>query len=65
MISVPLWRKIKRQKTFLKRWIVPNRYAILYRIHDAKKRETRTARIEKYVAMLIEGKRIYPQKAKP
>src|ERR1700726_2088106 len=42
-----------------------NRYAILYRIHDAKKAETRAARIEKYVAMLIEGKTIYPQKAKP
>src|SRR5918994_7389652 len=37
-----------------------NRYAILHRIQDAKKPETRARRIEKYVAMLREGKRIYP-----
>ena len=41
-----------------------NRYAILYRIHVAKKPETRLARIEKYVAMLIEGKTIHPPKTK-
>jgi uncharacterized protein YdeI (YjbR/CyaY-like superfamily) len=29
-----------------------NRYAILYRIQDAKKPETRARRIEKFVAML-------------
>jgi uncharacterized protein YdeI (YjbR/CyaY-like superfamily) len=37
-----------------------NRYAILYRIQDAKKPETRARRIAKYVAMLNEGKKIYP-----
>jgi uncharacterized protein YdeI (YjbR/CyaY-like superfamily) len=37
-----------------------NRYAILYQIQDAKKPETRARRIEKYVAMLGEGKKIYP-----
>jgi uncharacterized protein YdeI (YjbR/CyaY-like superfamily) len=37
-----------------------NRYAILYRIQDAKKPETRARRIEKYVAMLNEQKKIYP-----
>jgi uncharacterized protein YdeI (YjbR/CyaY-like superfamily) len=37
-----------------------NRYAILYRVQDAKKPETRAARIEKYVAMLAEKKKIYP-----
>lgn len=36
-----------------------NRYAILYRIQDAKKPETRARRIEKFVAMLREGKTIY------
>lgn len=35
-----------------------SRYAILYRIHDAKKPETRRRRIEKYVAMLIAGETI-------
>ena len=33
-----------------------NRYAILYRIQDAKRPETRARRIEQIVAMLNEGK---------
>jgi uncharacterized protein YdeI (YjbR/CyaY-like superfamily) len=37
-----------------------NRYAILYQIQDAKKPETRARRIEKYVAMLAEQKKLYP-----
>jgi uncharacterized protein YdeI (YjbR/CyaY-like superfamily) len=37
-----------------------NRYAILYRIHDAKRPETRARRIEQYVAMLSERKKIHP-----
>jgi uncharacterized protein YdeI (YjbR/CyaY-like superfamily) len=37
-----------------------NRYAILYRIHEAKKPETRARRIQKYVAMLAEKRRIHP-----
>jgi uncharacterized protein YdeI (YjbR/CyaY-like superfamily) len=41
-----------------------NRYAILYRVHNAKKPETRAARIEKFVAMLAAGETIHPQKAK-
>jgi uncharacterized protein YdeI (YjbR/CyaY-like superfamily) len=36
-----------------------NRYAILYRVQDAKKPETRARRIEDFVAMLNEGKKIY------
>lgn len=37
-----------------------NRYAILYRIQDAKKPETRARRIEKYVAMLAKGEKLHP-----
>jgi uncharacterized protein YdeI (YjbR/CyaY-like superfamily) len=37
-----------------------NRYAILYRIQDAKRPETRQRRIETFVAMLNEGRTIYP-----
>src|SRR5215217_4209626 len=37
-----------------------NRYAILYRIQDAKKPETRARRIAKYVAMLAEQQKPYP-----
>ncbi len=37
-----------------------NRYAILYQIQDAKKPETRARRIEKFVAMLGRGEKLYP-----
>jgi uncharacterized protein YdeI (YjbR/CyaY-like superfamily) len=37
-----------------------NRYAILYQIQDAKKPETRVRRLQKYVAMLAEKKKLYP-----
>jgi uncharacterized protein YdeI (YjbR/CyaY-like superfamily) len=36
-----------------------NRYAVLHRIQQAKKPETRARRIEQFVAMLAEGKKIY------
>jgi uncharacterized protein YdeI (YjbR/CyaY-like superfamily) len=36
-----------------------NRYAILHRIHAAKKPETRSRRIETFVAMLADGKKLY------
>ena len=37
-----------------------NRYAILYRLHDAKRPETRARRLETFVAMLARGERPYP-----
>jgi uncharacterized protein YdeI (YjbR/CyaY-like superfamily) len=37
-----------------------NRYAILYRLHDAKRPETRARRLERYVVMLSERKRLHP-----
>ena len=36
-----------------------NRYAILYRIHDAKRPETRARRIEQFVTMLADGRTVY------
>ncbi|MGH6615574.1 YdeI/OmpD-associated family protein [Sphingomonas sp.] len=36
-----------------------NRYAILYRIHDAKKPETRAARIAKFVSMCARGETLH------
>jgi uncharacterized protein YdeI (YjbR/CyaY-like superfamily) len=36
-----------------------NRYAILFRIHTAKKPETRKARIEKFLGMLERGEKIH------
>lgn len=36
-----------------------NRYAILLRIHDAKRAETRQRRIAQFVDMLAEGRKLY------
>jgi uncharacterized protein YdeI (YjbR/CyaY-like superfamily) len=56
--------KNKKAKSFFETLDSTNRYAILHRTHDAKKPETRKARIEKYVTMLAEGKTIYPLRLK-
>jgi uncharacterized protein YdeI (YjbR/CyaY-like superfamily) len=37
-----------------------NRYAILYRLQDAKTPETRARRLEKFIAMLNEHKKFHP-----
>lgn len=37
-----------------------NRYAIIYRINDAKRPQTRADRITKFVAMLARGERLHP-----
>jgi uncharacterized protein YdeI (YjbR/CyaY-like superfamily) len=37
-----------------------NRYAILYRLHDAKRPETRARRLAQFVAMLEAGEKLYP-----
>jgi uncharacterized protein YdeI (YjbR/CyaY-like superfamily) len=41
------------------------RYSFLYRIHDAKRPETRARRIRDYVAMLEEGKTIHGRPGSP
>ncbi|HEY9496565.1 MAG TPA: YdeI/OmpD-associated family protein, partial [Intrasporangium sp.] len=37
-----------------------NRYAVLYRLQTAKRAETRSRRLEQFVAMLERGETIYP-----
>jgi len=37
-----------------------NRYAILHRVHDAKKPETRARRIAKFAALCAAGERLHP-----
>ncbi len=37
-----------------------NRYAVLYRIQDAKRPETRARRIAQYVEMLADGRKLHP-----
>jgi uncharacterized protein YdeI (YjbR/CyaY-like superfamily) len=39
-----------------------NRYAILYRIQNARRADARTRRIEQFVAMLARGETFHPQK---
>ncbi len=39
-----------------------NRYAVLYRINNAKRADTRARRIDQFVAMLVRGETVYPQK---
>lgn len=39
-----------------------NRYAILYRLHNAKKPETRARKLQEFIAMLKRGETIHPQK---
>jgi uncharacterized protein YdeI (YjbR/CyaY-like superfamily) len=41
-----------------------NRYAILYRIHEAKRPETRAARIETFVEMLTRGQTVHPRRGR-
>lgn len=47
-------------RTFFETLTGANRYAILHRIQDAGKPETRARRIEKYVAMCAERRTIHP-----
>jgi|SRR5580704_9774690 uncharacterized protein YdeI (YjbR/CyaY-like superfamily) len=56
--------KSKKAKALFDTLDSRNRYAILYRVHNAKKPETRSARIETFVAMLLRGETIHPMKAK-
>jgi uncharacterized protein YdeI (YjbR/CyaY-like superfamily) len=56
--------KNKKAATFFETLDRANRYAILYRIHHAKKPETRAAHVKKLVAMLAAGETIHPLKSK-
>ena len=42
-----------------------NRFAVLYRVHEAKRTETRARRIARFVEMLERGDTPYPQKKSP
>ncbi len=51
--------KNKKAKAFFATLNSVNRYAILFRIHNAKKPETRARRIQQFVEMLERGERIH------
>ena len=50
-----------RAQAMFERLTKANRYAILYRIGNAKKPETRARRIDQFVEMLARGETIHPQ----
>ena len=52
--------KNQRAKDFFSTLDSTNRYAILFRIHTAKKPETRSARIQKFIEMLSKNETIHP-----
>lgn len=49
-----------KAKKFFESLNATNRYAILYRLHEAKKPETRARRLAKFVAMLKQGEKLHP-----
>jgi uncharacterized protein YdeI (YjbR/CyaY-like superfamily) len=51
-----------RAKAFFAELSSQNRYAILYRLQDAKKPETRARRLAKFVAMLEAGETLHPSR---
>jgi uncharacterized protein YdeI (YjbR/CyaY-like superfamily) len=48
-----------KAKAFFETLKGTNRYAIIYRVHDAKRPETRARRISEYVALLAERRTLY------
>jgi uncharacterized protein YdeI (YjbR/CyaY-like superfamily) len=57
--AIELERNVKA-KAFYDTLDRQNKYAILFRIHNVKKQETRVKRIKQFVLMLENGEKIYP-----
>lgn len=53
--------KNKKAKAFFAKISSQNRYAILLRLHQVKREETKARKIKEYIAMLTRGETIYPQ----
>jgi len=51
-----------RAAAFFQTLSAQNRFAILFRLGNVKKAETRARKVDEYVAMLARGETIYPQK---
>ncbi len=56
--------KNKKAKAFFETLTGSNRYAILYRLQDAKKPETRARRLETFIGMLERGETLHLMKPK-
>lgn len=57
-------KKNRKAAAFFETITKTNRYAILWRLHEAKRPETREKRLKTFVEMLARGETIHPQ-AKP
>lgn len=57
--AIELRRNVKAQ-IFYESLDSQNKYAILFRIHNAAKQETRAKRIQQFIMMLEKGEKIYP-----
>ncbi|CAH1194253.1 hypothetical protein PAECIP111892_01508 [Paenibacillus auburnensis] len=57
--AIELERNLKA-KAFYDTLDRQNKYAFLFRIHNAKKQETRAKRIQQFIMMLEKGEKIYP-----
>jgi uncharacterized protein YdeI (YjbR/CyaY-like superfamily) len=57
--AIELERNVKA-KAFYDTLDRQNKYSFLFRIHNAKKPETRAKRIQQFVTMLEKGEKIYP-----
>ena len=53
--------KNKNAKQFFEKLSSRNRYALLFRIHQAKREETKMKKIAEFIKMLESNKTIYPQ----
>jgi uncharacterized protein YdeI (YjbR/CyaY-like superfamily) len=53
-----------RARAFFETMDAANRFAMLYRVHSAKKPETRVERIERFVAMCARHETIHPARTK-
>ena len=51
----------KKAQAFFAKLDGANRYAVLWRVHQAKKPETRAERIKRFVAMCARGERVHPR----
>ena len=63
VVPSDLERELKRDRTARENFEAldgANRYAIIYRLNDAKRPETRERRLKKFVEMLKRGERIHP-----
>jgi uncharacterized protein YdeI (YjbR/CyaY-like superfamily) len=54
-------QKNKKARAFFEKLNSQNRFAILYRLQQVKRVETKKKKIDQYIKMLEDGKTIYPQ----